>query len=1435
MIRRRIGQSIAEFSVVIPVFMTAIIGFGIIGGFIFSGWATSRSLEWIGGELTTGGNPTTVIEGFDTAAGGFGADWDPETHPLTVTVSHFDPIAGETTETVSTTSSVGGWISTPAIRYGDAVRVQIAKPFSVSGLSEWVASTFGILTVEASWSGVAQRDSIDPGAIDGGGIATGRIIGVVTDRATGLPIAGASVTITATGQSALTAADGLYQIDGVAPSGGAGTDLVATAAGYAPAGASVPVAAAAVTTQNLIMDAAGTLFVWVQGSAGATPPLPANPGFEGTSSDMATRYNNTIAADSPVAHYRFGETGGTTAVDEIAGRNGTYVGDPLIGASGAIAGDADGAIAVGGNDGVTIGSAAAWTLPSITVEVWAKLTGSSATETVIARRGGTDDYEWALTRLASGALRASIRTASTTISVTSAGTYADGNYHLVALTHNGTTLRLNIDGVAAGSTSAGARPGTNLPIGFGIDADGAGNGLSGSLDEAAIYGAALPESTLTAHYRAGVSAIGSTADWSAGSGLAADFVIAPEGWSAQAAVRRTGGAAAEIVVAAADSGIHTDVVGPFAAGTAYTATAWIRGTAGRTLGLSFGIPGSADAARAEVAASGDWQEVNVSWTPASTRAAATIAITPNASSATLTTAYVDDVTIARSVGGITGATVTTATGQAATELGSGWYSLSLAPGSHSVIAVSGALTGSAGPVNLAAGTSATLAVTIAAPVPTPSPTPTPVPTPTPTLPPLIDPRLCGLVLRVPQAGAASTLTPAFDSFTLGYTAAAASYADGASAELVATACDTEAISVRLNSGATTAATSGVAVAIGALTIGSNTITVTATEDGSPRSYTLSVTRTAPSTNIAISGLTVTLERAPVWTYPSWSSSSTQTIAIASVPAAPAAGGSASGSLARRIAGYEAGHANLAVSVSDANATISAATVAGSSCSGAVYQAPTSSVGATRTWDDRLLLMGSNTICLSVTAEDGSSTATYAISAFHEAWAVIVGTTTGDLYGSHDGSDWYPVTFGAANSGAVNEIVTRGTASAPSLMVVGGSTSTTGYLAYGSDNVSSPAAGGLTLTHVIGSPAGRTAIPALRDANWCGGSADGGLTAGWAVVGDTSWVRWTSGSSESAAATYGNWKARQEKNGTSSVDWKGVGCSSTGSAIMITGANAYWALKWTTDTATASDLSFNAPGQPFYPSGATTASRNLPASYTGVTLHDTYYFAGGFGTPGSDRIYATGRTNPTDTAADVNSPISCGGGWVGMRGGSWGASNTLTSAGDPCETETTPASTTLLGDFRTVRTASSVSGAIDGGATGTGKEGLFAGGNGTDGICWIVRRPNDDSDYKYTDGGAGARTTSLRIASEWVRSTIGGAGTLIDADHSSATDSWWVVSASGKVYRGAVVGTGLSLSVTWTETTGSATTWSRGAGGAGVAGSDDLSGGRFSAPGAIGAY
>jgi len=504
----RRGQSIAEFSIVIPIFMTAIIGFGVIGGFIFSGWSTSRSLEWLGGELTTGGVPETTLAAFGETAAGFGANWDPATHPLTVTVSHFDPMSGETIDTVSVTDGTGLWVSAPSIRYGDSVRIEMAKPFSVSGLSEWVASTFGILTVEASWSGVAQRDSIDPGAIEGGGISSGRIIGIVSDRATGLPIAGASVTVTGTGQAALTDANGAYSIDGVAPSAGVDTDIVATAAGYAPAAASVPVAAAAVTTQNLIMDAAGTLFVWVADAAGAAPPLPANPGFEGTGSDIATRYGNAIAGDNPIARYRFGETSGATAADAIGNRDGAYVGSPLIGASGAIAGDPNGAIAISGDDGVTVVSAAAWTLPSITVELWVKMTGSSGSETVIARRGGAEDYEWALTRIATGAIRASVRTASTTVSVTSSGTFSDGNYHLVALTHNGTTLRLNIDGVHVASTSAGARAATALPIGFGIDADGSGSGLSGSIDEAAIYGSALAESALLAHYRAGVSAIG---------------------------------------------------------------------------------------------------------------------------------------------------------------------------------------------------------------------------------------------------------------------------------------------------------------------------------------------------------------------------------------------------------------------------------------------------------------------------------------------------------------------------------------------------------------------------------------------------------------------------------------------------------------------------------------------------------------------------------------------------------------------------------------------------------------------------------------------------------------------------------------------------------------------------------------------------------------
>jgi len=50
-------------------------------------------------------------------------------------------------------------------------------------------------------------------------------------------------------------------------------------------------------------------------------------------------YKSTILNDSPIAYWRLGELSGVTAIDEIAGSNGTYVNTPTLGATGLIAND----------------------------------------------------------------------------------------------------------------------------------------------------------------------------------------------------------------------------------------------------------------------------------------------------------------------------------------------------------------------------------------------------------------------------------------------------------------------------------------------------------------------------------------------------------------------------------------------------------------------------------------------------------------------------------------------------------------------------------------------------------------------------------------------------------------------------------------------------------------------------------------------------------------------------------------------------------------------------------------------------------------------------------------------------------------------------------------------------------------------------------------
>ena len=225
-------------------------------------------------------------------------------------------------------------------------------------------------------------------------------------------------------------------------------------------------------------------------------------------------YAQEVLADSPVAYWRLGEASGTTAFDEVGGYDGTYTGSPTLGATGLIAGDSDTAMSLASatDDGVTIPNHAdLMPTTAISVEAWFTVdAANSGNSRIVAadQASTTQTYHLLLNSSRNFSWR-----------VKSGGTWyggdfdgdsptADGStiYHMVG-TYDGSYVRLYINGVAQTTTYAATGPlnvaTADLELGFKStqpDSD-----FAGTLDEVAIYDAALSAARIEAHYNAGTT------------------------------------------------------------------------------------------------------------------------------------------------------------------------------------------------------------------------------------------------------------------------------------------------------------------------------------------------------------------------------------------------------------------------------------------------------------------------------------------------------------------------------------------------------------------------------------------------------------------------------------------------------------------------------------------------------------------------------------------------------------------------------------------------------------------------------------------------------------------------------------------------------------------------------------------------------------------
>ena len=221
-------------------------------------------------------------------------------------------------------------------------------------------------------------------------------------------------------------------------------------------------------------------------------------------------YSTAVLADGPIAYWRFDETSGTVAHDEVGGLDGTYTGGCTLGAAGALtspdtAFGLDGAtcyVEVG--DQLSLGGA-----PAFTIELWASATtiDQSVRWLVNFDLGSSTNtgYTLALHQAMMG-LMFEEDNAGSAVVYASATTPSASSFHHIVVTATSSRQRLYVDGsLATEQTQSGTPPITAGTLVFGHIAkylDSGTNFFHGTMDELAYYDKELTAAQVAAHYAA---------------------------------------------------------------------------------------------------------------------------------------------------------------------------------------------------------------------------------------------------------------------------------------------------------------------------------------------------------------------------------------------------------------------------------------------------------------------------------------------------------------------------------------------------------------------------------------------------------------------------------------------------------------------------------------------------------------------------------------------------------------------------------------------------------------------------------------------------------------------------------------------------------------------------------------------------------------------
>jgi hypothetical protein len=239
--------------------------------------------------------------------------------------------------------------------------------------------------------------------------------------------------------------------------------------------------------------------VAVRGQGTVTAQVPATVAARPTAA-----YPDLVLGDHPSGYWRLDDTGSTEMDSSGNGGTGHDVGTVIHSVPGALAGSADTAVQLAGGYVDVPNSPSVALSGPFALEAWIKTTVTGQQQGIIEKYNQPWPDGFGLRIDANGRLDAFADNSSTSAFLQGATVVTPNAWHFVAVTGDGSSLKIYLDGFedASLSTTVLPQPG-QLDLRLGARGDDTGNRLQGDLNEAAIYPAALSLQQIQAQYLAG--------------------------------------------------------------------------------------------------------------------------------------------------------------------------------------------------------------------------------------------------------------------------------------------------------------------------------------------------------------------------------------------------------------------------------------------------------------------------------------------------------------------------------------------------------------------------------------------------------------------------------------------------------------------------------------------------------------------------------------------------------------------------------------------------------------------------------------------------------------------------------------------------------------------------------------------------------------------